>query len=141
MSSTYALSSLGTELQRGDGGDPEVFTKISEAVTIGGPGGDMETIDVTDLSSDGGYREYLASFLEAGEVTLELNFVPSVHSDLLSDRTNRVLRNFKLVFPDAASTSWTFSAYVKGINTNASVGEKLSGTITLFISGSVDYGL
>lgn len=140
MSASNALASVGTEIHRGDGGDPENFAKISEVVSIGGPGGGMEMLDVTDLSSTGAYREFLSSFLESGEVSLEVNFVPTMHSDLLEDHNNRVLRNFKIIWPDAGQTEWAFSAYVRAVSPTASVGAKLSATITLALSGSISYG-
>ena len=42
---------------------------------------EIRRIDVTSLDSSGGYREFIASFRDAGEVTLNMNFTLASYDD------------------------------------------------------------
>ena len=64
---------LGTKLQIGTTNKMDVARLSS----IGGLELSADTIDVTTLESDGGYREFIAGFKDAGEVALEGYFVPT----------------------------------------------------------------
>ena len=45
------INAFGTQLKRGDGAGPEVFTSIADATGISGPGLSRETLDVTSHGS------------------------------------------------------------------------------------------
>jgi predicted secreted protein len=138
---TNATSGFGTLLQRGDGGAPEVFSTISEVKNITALNLTVEQLDATSHSSTGGYRELLPSFKDAGEITAEMNFVPSdpnqnPDTGLINDFDNRTLRNFRLVFPDIAATTVQVAAYVTGFQINAPIDGILSANLTLRITGA-----
>jgi predicted secreted protein len=138
---TQATSGFGTLLQRGDAGAPEVFATIAEVKNITALNLTIETLDATSHSSTGGYREWLPSFKDAGEVTAEMNFVPgdpnqNPDTGLISDFDNRTLRNFRLVFPDIAATTVQVAAYVTGFQINAPIDGILSANLTLRITGA-----
>lgn len=59
-------------LYRGDGGSPEVFTRVCQAFGISGIGQTNEQVDATTFCS-GGVKEYIAGLADGTEVTLELN--------------------------------------------------------------------
>ena len=135
-----ALGAYSTLLKRGDGGNPETFTAIAEVNSISGPSFALDTTEVTHMESPGAWKEFIPTLLDAGELSFEINFIPtdSTHSyaaGLLSDMVNRTLRNFQLVFPDTGNTTWTFSAYVTGFDLDASVDGKLGASVTLRITG------
>lgn len=135
-----AISSFGALLKIGDGGAPESFSAIAEVADIGGPSFELGTEESTHHQSTDGWREFVPTLLDGGEVEFELNFLPADASQgysggLLDDMVNRVLRNFQLVFPDVATTTWAFGAYVTGFEPDAPVEGKLSASVTLKISG------
>lgn len=137
---TAAISAFGTLLQIGDGGGPEVFTTIAEVVEVGGPDLKLDTIDATSHGSTGGWEEVVGGILRSGEVSLSINYVPTAgtHNNttgLLRDMRLRTKRNFRLVFPDAGATTWSFTALVTGFKPNAAHDDKLSADVTLKISG------
>ena len=137
---TGALFAQATLLKIGDGGGPEVFTTIAEVGEISGPQLKLDTIDVTTHSSPGGWEELIAGILRSGEVSFGINYVPTeaTHNNttgLIKDMRTRTLRHFQLVFPDGASTTWSFSAYVTGFNPKNPVDGKLSAEVALKISG------
>ncbi len=134
-----ALSGFGTLLKIGDGGSPENFTTIAEVQDIGGPAFSLDAVEITHHGS-GGWREYIAGLLDAGEISFDLNFEPTetTHgytAGLLKDMTDKTTRNFQLVFPDAGNTTWEFAALITGFEVNEPVGDKISASITLKITG------
>lgn len=135
MAESQAMAAYGTLLKRGDGGSPETFTVIAEVLDIKPPSFSADTEEVTHQESPGGFKEYVVTLLDAGEVTFDVNFIPTdaSHQGLLSDLQARAKRNFQLVFPDG--TTWTFAAYVTGFEPDAPVGGKLSASVTLKVTG------
>lgn len=138
---TSAIIGMGAKLQRGDGGTPtENFTDIAEVRNITGPGPTMDTVDATHLGSPGGWEESIAGVLRAGEVTFELNYIPTeathkATGGLLGDLKNKTKRNFKLLFPDASITTWSFSAWVTRFEPGTPHDDKLVANVTLKITG------
>jgi len=135
-----AVRAYGTLLQRGDGELAEVFTTIAELTDISGPTLDADELDVTSHSSVDGYREFIQGLKDAGEVTIEGNFIPanatqSATDGLLSDYDSGVVRNFQLVFPDTDTTTWGFSAIITAFEPSAPVEEVLTFTATLKVTG------
>lgn len=135
-----ALSSQGTLLKIGDGGGPETFTTIAEVLDIQGPALALDHQDVTSHDSTGGWEEVIGTILRSGEVTFDLNYIPTEgthdHSTgLLADMTARTKRNFELVFPDGGSTTWSFTAIVSKFQPASPVAGQLKGSIGLKITG------
>jgi predicted secreted protein len=134
------IAAYGTLLKLGDGASPEVFTTIAEVVDIGGPALELDMIETTSHDSTAGWEEFVGGILRSGEVSLEINYDPAgathdASTGLIADMVARTLRNFELVFPDAGSTTWGFSAYVQKFEPGAPVAEKLSASVTLKVSG------
>lgn len=136
-----AISGFGTLLKIGDGGGTEVFTTIAEVKDISGPSFSADTVELTTHSSSGAWKEKLPTLLDAGEITLDINFIPtnatqSQSTGLLRDFKNRTKRNFQLVWPDVGGTTWAFSAYVTGFEPSAPVDDLLGASVTLTITGA-----
>jgi predicted secreted protein len=137
---TLAIPAFGTLIKIGDGGGPENFTTIAELMDIKGPKFKMDTEDVTNHLSAGSWEEVVGTILRSGEVTFDVNFVPqnathSYSSGLLRDMVNKTKRNFKLVFPDTAVTTWAFTALITGFEPEMPVKGKLKASITLKVTG------
>lgn len=138
---TGAIPGFGTLLKVGDGGSPtETFTAIAEVTDLSGPGFELKAIDATNHSSTGGWEEFIGGLLSGGEVSFEVNFIPThathgYSTGLLKDMVNRTKRNFQLVFPDTGTTTWGFAALVTNFEPKEPVDDKLSASITLKLSG------
>lgn len=136
-----ALNSINTILKIGDGATPtEVFTAIAEVKDIAGPQLSTDTVDITSRTSPGKFEEALPTIIRTGQVTFDINFLPTngthdAETGLLADLKNMTKRNFQLVFPDAAETTWSFSAYVVQFQPNAPVAGVLSASVALKITG------
>jgi predicted secreted protein len=137
---TEAISAFGTLLKIGDGGSPENFTTIAEVKDISLPHFARDMIDVTTHSSTEGWREFMAGLKSGGEVTFEINFLPtdathSYSAGLLHDLEGGTLRNFQVVLTDAGNTTWTFGAIVSDFTPKAPVAGALTAAVTLKLSG------
>lgn len=128
----------GLELRRGDGADPEVFTRVGGVKSLSGLGEANPTIDVTDWDSTA--KEYIAGLADGQEVTIELNreLENTQQSGLIEDIQNKVNRNFELDLDNGTSTetysfqlamtSWSISPNKEDAHI-LSVSGKLSGSI------------
>lgn len=136
------IAAFGIVLEQGDTPDHQegttVYTAIAQVADFSGPSLSAENIDVTAHDSTGAFREYVPSFLDAGEVSFTLNFDPGLtnHTDFLNTYLNRELNIYQLTFPDTGSTQWRFSAYVTGFEMSAPLDDKLSADVTLLIAGA-----
>ncbi|MFD3352735.1 phage tail tube protein [Streptomyces fradiae] len=133
--SVPGIDAFGTQLQRGDGGGSEVFTTIANATNISGPGLARNTIDVTSHDSPDSTMEFIGGLVDPGEVSVDINYTPALHDTLVEDLYDTDPRNYRLVFPDTANTTWQFAAVLTGFEASAPYDDKLSATLTFKVSG------
>jgi predicted secreted protein len=138
---SLAISGKGTIIKQGDGADPEVFTTIAEVKSIGGPSFSSDTIDTTSHDTAGAWRDFIASLIDPGELTFDLNFVPThgTHdgtTGLLSLLVSRARTNFQFVFPDTAATTWELAGIVTGFEIGAPTDDVLSASVTIKLVGA-----
>lgn len=130
---------LGTVVKRGDGGGPEVFTRIDECIGIPEIGLENPLVDVT--YSDATAREYIAGIPDGMELefTFNYNSADTQQAGLISDVQSRVNRNFQVTVP-AASTktiSFTLTSLKWSLETNFDkqiilhYKGKVSGSVTI----------
>ena len=135
---TGAIKGIGTLMQRGDGGGPEVFTTIGEVLSISGPTESRETIDVTNMDSTGNRREKISALIDSGTVSFDMNFTgaDAQQNGLKTDMEAGTLRNFKIIMPGSART-FAFAALVTEISKEFPVDSQITASVTLEISGAV----
>lgn len=133
------INAFGTKLYRGT--SIASGTAIAQVTNISGPGLSADTIDVTSHDSTGGYREFLQSLKDGGEISLDLNFDPTgaTHKNasggFLNDFQTGTAVNYTLAFSDAATTVWKFSGIPTGFEVEAPIDDKLAATATIKITG------
>ncbi len=137
-----ALGTQGISVKVGDGASTEVFTTIAEVTGFSGPTTESAEIEVTTLASAA--KEFIAGLADNGEVTLEVNAVPNdaQHRQIRADILEGTTRNYQIDFNDkkssqTTSTTYTFAAFAKSFPFSAAADDKLSGTITLRITGAI----
>ena len=128
-----AKRALGTKLKIGTSSP----VAVAGLTSIGGLELSADTIDVTTLDSDGGYREFIAGFKDAGEVSLE-GFLEleagKGQKDLYDLYESGDVEDFTIEFPNNLG-SWTFEGVVTGFSTGASLEDPLSFSATIKVSG------
>ena len=138
--STNAISAQGTKFYVGDVGSPQGFTAIPEVKTIGGPSGQRNMRQVTDLDSTA--HEFKANLKDEGEITLGIFYIPqnAVHITLRNAYANGTQKNFRMEFVDTLGTTWDFYGYVKGFNAGVDVDGDVTATVTIKITGAITEG-
>lgn len=136
----FATRALGTKLLKD-------LAEIGGLTSISGIEITAETIDVTTLDSDGGYREFIAGFKDGGEIALEGYFDEAMTSqaDMQTSLDAGLPEDYTIEFPTIPKATWTF----KGVVTGFKVGDvdldglvnfgstiKVSGKPVLTIAGS-----
>lgn len=111
--------------------------KIGGLTSIGGIEASADTVEVTALDSEGGYREYIAGFKDAGEVSLEgfLDDETSANqAEIYKLFQNGTVVDCVIAFPNGGQ--WTFKGIVTGFGTSASVDDAISFTSTIKVTGA-----
>ena len=112
---------------------PSTYTSLAEVLSVTPPTISVETVDVTHMASDDGFREYIASLKDGGEVTVNMNYVEA-SATLLTTLVLAGLETFKITFP--GSSTYTFS----GIPTafafdDVVIDDKVAMSLTIKVSG------
>ena len=136
---TAAISGYQTWFQIGDGAAPENFTTIAEIKDGTPPQSERDEADVTTHDSAGHAKESIPTFIDNGEVSLVINWIPAdaTHLKLRMDFLSGVMRNFKVIYPDVGTMTDTFTAFVKAVKPATPLNDVLAQEIALRISGQV----
>ena len=134
MSNT-AVTGKGTAFQRWNGSEWEAIAQIN---SISGPSMSRETVDVTTLDSPGGYRKFIPSLKDAGEISLSMNFDINTYELMKDDFEDDDLQEYQIVLPDADSTTLRFSGMVTGLPLDIPLDDKITADVTIKISGEAE---
>jgi len=131
-----AVAGVGTLFRRWDatGG---TWENIAEINSISGPGMTRDTIDVTSLSSTGGYREFITGFRDGGTINLSMNFTRATYETMKDDFEDDTAKNYEIVLPDAENTSLEFTGLVTEVPLDISADDKITSSVVIKISGEV----
>jgi hypothetical protein len=117
---------------------PLDWIEIGEIVSHDGPGGSAAVYETTHLQSTA--KEKKVGLLDEGPITLAINWCleTNLGQQAASDaRKARTEKNFKLTFSDLSTAS--FKGYVLGLSVSGAVDDKVSGSITIEITGAVTW--
>lgn len=132
-----AVNSVGATLRLG-------ANLVAEIKKISGVSMSAETIDVTTLGSTGGYREFISSFIDPGEVQLEGHFYPGDTLGQIAMKTAfdaKTLSSYTITFPASMGATWTFDGLVNKFETSAGVGDAVAFNATIKVSGQPTLGV
>lgn len=134
------IASKGTKLQLSIA---TVFTTIAAAMSIKGPGAKPEVMDTTALDSAAGREKKPNGYSDGGVVTATLFLDPqdTTHKTL-SEKCGlppAVPDSWKIIWSDAAPTTWPFSGTLTGFDPGADVGNPLKADIEITLDGTVTY--
>lgn len=131
------IRALGTKFNIGKGPTPAPVA-VGNLSSIGGLELSADTIDVTTLDSEGGYREFIAGFKDAGEVALEGIFDATTgkgQKELYDLYESGAVSDFQIVFPTESKATWDFKGVVVGFSTSADLEDPLAFSATIKVSG------
>jgi hypothetical protein len=94
--------------------------------------------DVTeDTTLDDSWRTYVGIYRDAGEITLEMNFVYATYASLLTDFNSDTAVSYQIVAADAGNTTWSFSGLVTSMPAQFMRDEQVRVSVTIKISGQM----
>ena len=134
---SLAVSGLGVEFRRWDH-TSGVWEKLAEVSKVDGPSMKRDTIDVTSLDSVNGYREFIASLRDAGEIKLDMIFRRDTYDLIKADFESDVMGHYEIIIPDLENTTFDFSGLVIDCPVTMPMDDKIAFTVTIKISGDVD---
>ena len=129
-----AFRGLGTVLKVGT----ESEVAVAGLTEIGGLELSADTIDVTTLDSQDGYREFIAGFKDAGEVSLSGFFNGETgkgQKELYDLFESGEVSDFTIEFPPATKAKWVFKGVVTSFSTSTSVEDPISFEAAIKVSG------
>lgn len=112
--------------------------KVGGLTEIGGIELSADTLDTTTLDSDGGYREFVGGFKDAGEVSLSgfLDIADANGQKKMYDAfESGAVQDFTIEFPAGAKAKWVFKGIVTGFSTSASLEDLITFESTIKVSG------
>ena len=125
------IVSMGTKLKKG-------VTEIALLTSIDGLNLKADTVETTALDTSGGYKTFLPTIHDAGDVAISGHFDYTAHGEFLTDFEAGTTQSYTIEFPDKGTTTgttWTFSAVVTDYHTSAALGSLIKFDATLKVSG------
>lgn len=133
-----ALASVGTVLQRSDdNSSASSYTAVGEVNSITGPNMSRDFIDTTSLDTTGGYKTFIGSFRDPGELQLEMNFDRDEYLTMLAEFQAAAAAYWQIVLPDSGNTTFEFAGFVSAIGAAFPKEDKITCSITIKITGQV----
>jgi len=139
------VAALGMVVQFGTTTGTATTATLTNVTNISGLDSDVSEIDVTSHDSSGKYREFVSSFIDAGEVQFDLNFNPNevthraTTGGILWLRDQGIVAPFKLKFPGTPAHSVSFMGFVKSAPLDLPFDDKQSATVTVRVTGSATW--
>jgi hypothetical protein len=110
---------IGTQLQAGDGGNPETFILIPRVRSISGPSMDAAELNATSMDTPGGFEDFIQGLKTWGTLQFAVLWDPThaMHAQLFADYSAvpAVERNYRLILPNVGNTIFSFKAFVKSL--------------------------
>ena len=133
MADSAAITGQGTIFKRNG-------VALSEINSINGPSKTRETIDVTRLEDEDGYRKFIGGLRNPGTIVLNMNFTRSNYLLLNGDYESDEPQSYQIVLPDDDDTTFTVSGLVTELPLGIPIGDKISVDVTIQLSGKVNHG-
>lgn len=132
--SSNAISGVGTKFSRYNG---MAWVDIAEILTLDGPDKKRETIDVTNLDSTSGYREFIAGFRDGGSVKMSMNFTLDTYDQMNDDFESDTRQTYEIRFPDDENTSFSFLGLVTELGLKTAGDKQIMADVTIKVSGPI----
>lgn len=128
------VDAFGTKWAMGNGdGPPETFTDVADVTNIDVLNVKVDTTDVSSHDSPEGWREFIASLKDAGDLSFDINYDPAVHGTLFA--AIGLTKNWQITLTDAGAAVVGFAAIITGFQAKAPHDDKLSASVTIKVTG------
>jgi len=135
---TQAFLGQGTQYQRETAPASGLFETIAEVRSISGPTFEADEVDVTNMDSPSGFREFIQGLKDGGNITFGLNFLPHTagHQQLLDDLKTGIKRNYRVRWPQLPTVHrMNHEGFVKSVPLEIPVDDAVTAQVTIRVSG------
>lgn len=116
------------------------LTKLANVTSVSLPNEQVAEVEVTHYESPGRTREFIPGLNDAGEITVEMNFLPGSATDtmLVAAKADGGIRTMRMVTPeDDDQQMYTFPGFVKGYERGVPIDDRMTATVTIRVAGAV----
>lgn len=136
MSNQQPFVGKGTVFYRWNAAN-QTWVSISRIMSIEGLDSTQDTVDVTTLDSEGGYREHIGGLRDAGTLSLPMAFRKDTYTQMRTDFEADSLVKYKMILPDLSV--FEFMGKVVGLSVAVPLEDKVTATASIKISGKPDF--
>lgn len=144
MAASLAGEGFGTVFGRGTTATTitsDTFTAIAEIQKISVDGMNGASIDVSNMDSPNGWREFIPGLVDGGTVKIEMNLIPAEVTKLIADF--RAKKNYRFVLPTGISTvtnnGFYFSGFLESHSLDVPFDSQVTQNATFKITGKPTY--
>ena len=127
------VDAFGTEWAMHDGAS--TYVAVAEVTSISVLDVSVDSIDVSSHDSAGQWREFVAGMKDGGELSMDINYDPSLHGAIWS--ALGATRNHRITLTDTGAATVSFSGFISGIKADAPYDDKLAATVSIKVDGAV----
>lgn len=109
------------------------YVEVAEISSITWPGYARDAVEATHLNSDDQFREYVPGLMDAGEVTIEMNFIPAVSDVIIAALTSASIGQFKITAQGGVNC--VFRAIVTAYQPQSPVDDRMTASATFKVTG------
>lgn len=135
-----AMIGFGTRFFMAATAGAAALTKLAEVTSVGFPNEQVAEVEVTHYESANRTREFIPGLNDAGEITIELNWIPGSETDALiqAAKSDGKVRMMRIATPaDDDAQMYTFPGFVRGYERTAPMDDKMVATVTIRVAGAV----
>jgi hypothetical protein len=121
MTATLAIIGYGTLFQTSNNDSPLTWSALSEVRSVGLPSLSRDVIDAGHESAPDEWRQILTGLKNAGEITVECNFIKTTYQTLLNELSTTTIKTRRIVFP--GGTNLVFDAFLISLDGAITAGD------------------
>lgn len=137
------IVSKGTLLEMRVNGSTTSYSAVDEVLTVSGPDGSAEDIDVTNLGSTSNSRNFVQGYIDQGSINFSISYDPANATHASSNAisiptfyTAGTSGQFRIKFGGSTSKIMVFTGPVRSFNPNFDVGSQITADVSVKLSGA-----
>jgi hypothetical protein len=134
MTATAARIGYGTSFAIESAVGSGTYVALAEVYQVSPPSSAVEQVDATHFASPDRAREFIPAFIDYGQATAEMNYVPNSTTDqrLSALEANGEKLSMRITYPNGATV--TFQGSVESYEKAIPNGDKMTATATIKVS-------
>lgn len=118
------------------------WTTLAGVMDLDGPELSTEEVKVTHQESPDATHEYLPGLKDGGSISFDVVYIPGspAHGNapggLAYEWRTRQVRDWRIVWPDSSSTTWSIRGFLTGFKPAAPLEDRLSASISIRVAAA-----